>query len=125
MSHRLNDLPEGRRAPVTNNRAELTAALYALQAAKRDAATPPGTPVVISSDSQYVINGMTSWMPGWVRSNWQTRAGTDVLNRDLWEDLANEVVGSGREIHWRYVKAHNGDPGNEAADRLAVNACRR
>jgi ribonuclease HI len=68
---------------------------------------------------------MTSWMPGWIRGNWQTRAGTDVLNRDLWEDIALQVQLSGREILWRYVKAHNGDEGNEAADRLAVEACRR
>lgn len=73
--------------------------------------------------SQYTKNGMEKWVYGWKRNNWKTSAGGDVKNRDLWValDLATtELLNRGIRFHLVWVKGHAGDPGNEAADRLAV-----
>jgi ribonuclease HI len=73
--------------------------------------------VTVFTDSQYVKNGIESWIHNWKRRGWKTAAGKPVLNRDLWEAL--EAACAGHRIHWKWVKGHSGDPGNEEADRLA------
>lgn len=99
---------------TTNNRMELTAAIEALRALKRPCA------VTLFTDSTYVQKGITEWLPNWRRRNWRTAAGKPVKNADLWRDL--EQAAGVHDVTWRWVKGHAGDPGNEAADRLANQA---
>lgn len=94
----------------TSNKMELTAAIKALE-------NSVGA-IEIRSDSQYVVKGMTSWIKGWVKNGWKTADRGEVKNAELWKKLLELV--SGREVHWVWVKGHNGDPGNEKADQLAV-----
>ena len=102
---------------TTNNRMELTAVIEGLQALKRPCE------VDLYLDSQYVRQGITEWMPGWVRRGWRTAGGDPVKNRDLWERLH---AATGRHtIEWKWVKGHNGDPDNERVDVLARNAAVR
>ena len=107
----------GGEAHTTNNRMELMAAIMALETL-----TEPCN-VTLHTDSQYVRQGITEWMPGWVRRQWKTAGGDPVKNRDLWERLH---AATGRhQIDWRWVKGHNGDPGNERVDGLARDAAVR
>jgi ribonuclease HI len=69
------------------------------------------------TDSRYVLDGITKWLPGWQRNGWQTAAKKPVKNVDLWQRLAAAMAK--HEISWHWVKGHNGDPGNERADELA------
>ena len=82
-----------------------------------------GCEVTLHIDSQYVRQGITEWMPGWVRRGWKTAGGDPVKNRDLWERL-HAATGRHR-IEWKWVKGHNGDPDNERVDVLARNAAVR
>jgi len=102
---------------TTNNRMELMAAIVALETLTRPCE------VVLHTDSQYVRQGITEWMPGWVRRGWKTAGGDPVKNRDLWERL-HAATGRHR-IDWKWVKGHNGDPDNERVDVLARNAAVR
>jgi len=105
----------GRESHTTNNRMELTAAIQGLQA------VPPGSKVLIHTDSQYVIKGITTWIHGWKQKNWKTAGGGPVKNVDLWQVL--EIVQALHvEVEWVWVKGHAGNPGNEMADRLATSA---
>src|SRR5206468_755436 len=85
---------------TTNNRMELAAAIAALRR------VPPPEPVTVRSDSEYVVKGMTSWLAGWKKRGWRTRAGDDVLNRDLWETL--DSLAAGRAC-FEHVRGHAGD----------------
>ncbi len=96
---------------TTNNRMELMAAIQALQALKRPCAA------IITTDSTYVMKGITEWLPNWVRKGWRTAGNTPVKNADLWQQLV--AVQSPHRVEWRWVKGHAGHPGNERADRLA------
>jgi ribonuclease HI len=96
---------------TTNNRMELMAAIVALESLKEPCA------VTLHIDSQYVRQGITEWMPNWVRRNWKTAGGDAVKNRDLWERLY--LATQPHRIDWRWVKGHNGDPDNERVDVLA------
>jgi ribonuclease HI len=96
---------------TTNNRMELTAALEAL------AALTGTTQVVIHTDSQYVIRGMTQWIRGWEQSGWQTKDKKDVANADLWRALRSAV--ETHEVTWKHVRGHAGVARNERADRIA------
>ncbi|HET7656507.1 MAG TPA: ribonuclease HI [Luteimonas sp.] len=96
---------------TTNNRMELTAAIMALEALREPCE------VVLHTDSQYVRQGITLWMPNWLRRNWRTAGGDAVKNRDLWERL--HQAASRHRVDWRWVKGHSGDPDNERVDRLA------
>lgn len=96
---------------TTNNRMELTAVIRALAALKRPCR------VTLYSDSQYVLNGITEWLPNWKRRGWKTAAKKPVLNADLWQALDTEAAR--HTIDWQWVKGHSGHPGNEEADRLA------
>jgi len=96
---------------TTNNRMELMAAIQALEALKRP------TTVSLHTDSTYLLNGITKWVPGWQRNGWKTAAKKPVKNDDLWRRLIEAM--KPHDISWEWVKGHAGDPGNERADALA------
>ena len=96
---------------TTNNRMELTAAIEAL------AALPAGAEAVLRSDSRYVIDGITQWVPGWKRRNWRKSDGKPVLNQELWQRLVAEA--ERRRVTWSWVEGHSGHPENERCDALA------
>ena len=98
---------------TTNNRMELTAVIEALRILKRPCK------VALYLDSEYVRKGITEWIHGWKARGWRTAAKQPVKNADLWQKLDTVVSTSGHQIDWRWVKGHNGDPGNERADALA------
>jgi ribonuclease HI len=105
----------GRAAHTTNNRMELTGAINGLAACEH----LPG-PLAVYTDSTYVIQGITQWIQGWRRRGWRTASDGEVLNRDVWEQLARLVDARGRGgIDWHYVRGHNGTPGNERVDAIA------
>lgn len=104
----------GAEAQTTNNRMELMGAIAALEALNEPCE------VMLQTDSQYVRQGITEWMPNWVRRNWRTAAGEPVKNRDLWERLHAATLR--HRIDWRWVKGHSGDPDNERVDVLSRNA---
>ena len=117
---RFNDKEKelwGGEAGTTNNRMELMAAIAALEAL-----TEPCN-IALYIDSQYVRQGITEWMPNWVRRNWKTAAGEPVKNRDLWERLHAATLR--HKIEWHWVKGHSGDPDNERVDVLARNEALR
>ncbi|MEX2366864.1 MAG: ribonuclease HI [Pseudohongiellaceae bacterium] len=96
---------------TTNNRMEMTAVIQALSVLKRPCR------IKLTTDSKYVIQGMTEWMPGWKKKNWRTASKKPVLNVDLWQEL--DKLASGHEIDWHWVKGHSGHRENELADALA------
>ena len=99
---------------TTNNRMEMMAVIEALRKIKR----PCNIKVV--TDSNYVVKGMSEWMPGWIMRNWQTAQKKPVLNRDLWEELSK--LSQLHKIEWEWVKGHHGHPENERCDQLARDA---
>ncbi len=101
---------------TTNNRMELTGALRALASI----AQVQG-PVVLFTDSTYVIRGITQWIWGWKKRGWKTASGTAVTNQDLWQKLLSVTYARKPEVTWRYVPGHAGIPGNERCDRIAVD----
>jgi len=98
---------------TTNNRMEMLAVIMALESLKRPCH------VILHADSQYVLKGMTEWLAGWKARGWKTAARQPVKNVDLWQRLDALVSNAGHRIDWRWVKGHDGDPGNERADELA------
>jgi len=100
--------------PTTNNRMELTAAIRALTALKKPCR------VKLSTDSRYVMDGLTKWIHGWRRNGWKTADRKPVKNADLWQELV--AACEPHRIEWKWVKGHAGDPDNERADRLASAA---
>jgi len=96
---------------TTNNRMELTAVIEALGALKRP------SHVILHTDSQYVMKGITEWIRGWKAKGWKTAAREPVKNADLWRTLDEAVAR--HEIRWVWVKGHSGHNGNERADALA------
>ena len=96
---------------TTNNRMELTAVIEALRALKRR------SPVLLYTDSQYVRNGITTWIHAWKARGWKTADKKPVKNIELWQAL--DALAGEHEVQWRWVKGHSGDPGNERADELA------
>jgi len=101
----------GGEAQTTNNRMELTAVIEALTALKGRSR------VRLFLDSEYVRNGITSWIHNWKRRGWKTADNKAVKNVDLWQRL--DTLAQAHEIEWRWVRGHAGDPGNERADALA------
>ena len=95
---------------TTNNRMELTAVIEALRR------VPPPTPVRVITDSQYVMLGITRWLPAWQRRHWRTVGGHPVQNRDLWEQLVTLAAG---RVSWEWVRGHQGHPENTRVDLLA------
>ncbi len=96
---------------TTNNRMELMAVIQALRALTRKSR------VRITTDSQYVKNGITQWIHGWKRNGWKTAARQPVKNADLWRALDSEVAR--HDVEWAWVKGHSGHAENELADQLA------
>jgi ribonuclease HI len=115
---KCRNVSEGLEGPrQTNQRAELTAILRALQI------MPKHQSIEIITDSSYSINCCTVWVKSWVKNNWKTSTGKDVENRDLVEAI--KILLDGRkelnvETTFTWIKGHDNNPGNEAADRLAV-----
>lgn len=101
-------------ADTTNNRMELMAAIEALSSLKQS------TKVNLTTDSQYLRQGITEWIIQWKRRAWRTAANKAVKNQDLWQRLDQQT--HHHQISWHWVKGHAGHPGNEAADRLANQA---
>lgn len=104
----------GAENPTTNNRMELTAAIKALEALK----TP--CRVTLSTDSRYVMDGLTKWIHGWQRNGWKTADRKPVKNAELWQALL--AAAKPHRIEWKWVKGHAGHPDNERADQLASDA---
>lgn len=103
---------------VTNNIMELTAGLEAMRYAEAKGLKE----VTFWSDSQYLVKGLTEWLPGWKRKGWKTAGGKPVLNQELWEALDVLVAAlrqAGCQFSWQWVRGHNGHPGNEMADQMA------
>ncbi len=96
---------------TTNNRMELTAAIRALQTLKKPSR------VILHTDSQYLKNGITSWIRRWKTNGWITADKSLVKNADLWRQLDHLIVS--HEVDWRWVRGHSGDRGNERADQLS------
>lgn len=96
---------------TTNNRMELQAAIEGLKALSE-----PCT-VVLTTDSVYVKNGITSWLAGWKKKGWKTASRKPVKNVDLWQDLDEQ--NQRHQVDWQWVKGHSGHRENEIADQLA------
>lgn len=101
----------GGEADTTNNRMELMAAIRALEALTEPCA------VRLHTDSRYVQQGISEWLPGWKRRGWKTSGGGAVKNRDLWQRL--DEAAQRHRVDWRWVKGHAGHPDNERVDQLA------
>lgn len=101
----------GGEAHTTNNRMELLAAISGLEALKEPC------DITLTTDSQYVRQGITNWLKSWKRNNWRTSNRKPVKNQDLWQRL-DELVGK-HQVEWKWVKGHSGHRENEIADRLA------
>lgn len=97
---------------TTNNRMELTAAIQALEVCPERPAA-----ILVYTDSQYLMKGITEWMDNWKKKGWKTAKGEQVKNMDLW--IALDKLCSTHNVSWRWVRGHNANPGNEAADILA------
>ena len=102
---------------TTNNRMELMAAIRGLGALKRRCA------VMLYTDSKYVLQGITEWLPNWKARGWRTAAREPVKNQDLWELL--DAAAAAQDIEWHWVKGHSGHEGNEYVDQLANTAIDR
>ncbi|MGI1670102.1 MAG: ribonuclease HI [Neptuniibacter sp.] len=96
---------------TTNNRMELMAAIVALETLNRPCE------VVVTTDSQYVRQGITEWLEGWKKRGWKNSAKKPVKNADLWQRL--DTATQPHQIEWKWVKGHSGHPENEKADQLA------
>jgi ribonuclease HI len=101
----------GGEAATTNNRMELTAVIKGLSVLTRRCS------VAVYTDSEYVRNGITTWIHGWKKRGWKTADGKPVKNVELWQQL--ETLANAHDVQWHWVKGHAGDPGNERADMLA------
>lgn len=110
------ELCGGEPGRTTNNRMELTAPIRALESLTRPAV------VRLYTDSTYVRNGVTKWLPQWKRNGWLTAGREPVKNADLWQRL--EAAAQAHDVQWEWVKGHAGHPDNERADRLAVKGMR-
>jgi len=106
----------GSEKQTTNNRMELTAAVEGLRALREACA------VEVVTDSQYVKNGITTWIHGWKRNGWKTASKKPVVNQDLWEELDDQV---GRhKTTWTWTKGHANHADNNRCDELATRAAR-
>lgn len=107
---RVKELSGGAR-DTTNNRMEMTAAIEALRLLKRPCR------VSVTTDSQYLVKGMTEWIAGWQRKGWRNSKKEPVLNRDLWEMLL--TLTEPHAVQWKWVRGHAGHAENERCDQLA------
>lgn len=105
----------GAEEDTTNNRMELMGAISGLEALSKE-----DCKVVLTTDSQYVMKGITEWMDGWKSRNWKTAAKKPVKNQDLWQRL--DEACQKHQIEWQWVKGHSGHTENEQVDQLANKA---
>ncbi len=105
---------KGAKKQTTNNIMELTAAIKALKHLEEPCQ------VVLTTDSQYLLKGMTEWINGWVRKGWVNASRQPVKNKDLWLELLD--LSKTHDITWKWVRGHSGHPENERADALANEA---
>lgn len=108
---KIEKLFSGAEADTTNNRMELMAAISALEALKRPCR------VSVTTDSQYVKQGIESWLARWQTNGWRTSDGKPVKNQDLWIRLA--AAAKPHEVHWAWTRGHAGHPENERVDAAA------
>lgn len=104
----------GNCSETTNNRMELTAAIEALRALKTSYR------IMLVSDSEYLVKGITLWIERWIKRGWRTAAKKPVENQDLWLVLHDET--RRHDIEWKHIRGHTGDTYNEMADQLATEA---
>jgi ribonuclease HI len=107
----------GAERQTTNNRMELTAAIRGLEALRRPCR------VRVTTDSKYVMDGVTSWLPQWKQRGWRTSGRKPVKNEDLWRRL--DALCARHEVQWQWVRGHSGHPENEQVDALANEAIDR
>ena len=105
----------GAEEETTNNRMELMGAIMGLEALTKE-----DCQVVLTTDSQYVMKGITEWMDSWKSRNWKTAAKKPVKNQDLWQRL--DEACQKHQIEWQWVKGHSGHDENERVDALANKA---
>lgn len=99
---------------TTNNRMEMLSVIEGLSRLKKH------SDVRVITDSRYVVDGMTSWIHGWIKNGWKTSAKKPVKNQDLWETMA--LLAADHDVTFEWVEGHSGHPENERADQLAVEA---
>tara|TARA_B100000900_G_C20414389_1_gene648232 strand:- start:84 stop:542 length:459 start_codon:yes stop_codon:yes gene_type:complete len=104
----------GSESNTTNNRMELRAAIEGLNALRRPCE------VLLYTDSVYLKDGITKWIVSWEKNNWKNANNKEVKNKDLWIELLKAV--NRHQIDWNWVKGHEGNEGNEIADKLATQA---
>jgi ribonuclease HI len=105
---------------TTNNRMELTAVIRALEALKQPCR------VKVMTDSNYIVQGMTTWIHAWIRNNWKNSQKQEVLNRDLWERLFQ--LARIHDVAWKWIKGHSDHAENERCDTLArasIRTCKK
>jgi ribonuclease HI len=100
---------------TTNNRMALCSVIYTMESLTKPAR------VVFTSDSRYLIDGLTEWVFGWAARDWTRKTGP-IENLELWHDAIEAVEDGGHQVAWRWVKGHNGHPQNEYANHLATRA---
>lgn len=101
---------------TTNNKMELMSAIKCLQALKKD-----GTVITINTDSQYVKNGITTWIHNWKKNGWKSSSKQPVKNQELWKEL--DELCQKHLVSWNWVKGHSTNEGNNIADELANKGC--
>lgn len=101
----------GSEAETTNNRMELTAVIRSLEALSRECS------IDVTTDSKYVMDGISSWIHNWKRNGWKNASKKPVKNADLWKTL--DALVADHQVDWHWVKGHSGHPENERADELA------
>lgn len=114
---KVEKLLSGGEPNTTNNRMELQAAISGLAALHRSCH------VVITTDSNYVRQGILQWLPGWKKKRWRTHSGQAVKNQDLWQYLSEQI--QRHTVDWQWVKAHSGHEDNERVDQAAKSAMRK
>lgn len=105
---------------TTNNRMEMLGVIFGLEALRQPCQ------VRVTTDSTYIVKGMTEWMKGWLKNNWRNSQKKEVLNRDLWERLLNAC--KRHEVEWAWIRGHNGHAENERCDLLAreeIKKCKK
>jgi|SRR3989338_7060524 len=112
----------GREEQTTNNRMEMMAAIRALQSVPENLETRLNDEVgqvEMQTDSEYLMKGITIWIKNWQKNNWRTKNKKEVLNKDLWQELWEEV--QKRKVEWKKVLGHSGHEFNERCDEIATD----
>ena len=113
-SQGIEKMLSGAEPETTNNQMELMAAIQGLEALKRTSS------VALTTDSQYVRQGITQWIHGWKRNDWKTSQKQPVKNKELWQRLDAAV--ESHDVQWHWVKGHSGHEENERVDQAANDA---